>query len=301
MKDLFLYKAYGLAFLSEIPLPGLQIAEGQPDVTIRYGFVHNILPESSATGIQATRREFLLHVRDVASYYVADGNEIVIEPEGSFDEPGIRLFLFGSVFCALLQQRGYLVLHGSAIQVNSQGVLFTGVSGIGKSTLAAAFYQEGYRVLTDDVCAVMIDKQDTPYIIPGFPGIKLWKDAAERFGKNVTELVPVKKDLEKFQIEAGERFLDSTVALDKIFILHSADNRDIAIAQITGFHKLEAVIENTYRYRFVKAQGVNSLHFSQCAAVVNHARVYDVLRPKSGFFMHELVTAIEGDLVKDDK
>jgi hypothetical protein len=185
--------------------------------------------------------------------------------------------------------------------VNGQGVLFTGVSGIGKSTLAAAFYKEGYRVLTDDVCAVMIDEQDSPYIIPGFPGIKLWKDAAERFGKNVTELMPVKKDLEKFQIEAGRSFLDSAVSLNKIFILHSADNGAIDIAQITGFRRFEAVIENTYRYRFVKAQGVKSLHFSQCAAVVNHARVYDVLRPESGFFMHELVTAIEGNIVKDDK
>ena len=54
----------------------------------------------------------------------------------------------------LLQQRGYLVLHASAVAAGGTAVAFLGHAGWGKSTTAAALYAQGYGLVTDDVLAV---------------------------------------------------------------------------------------------------------------------------------------------------
>ena len=55
----------------------------------------------------------------------------------------------------MLQHRGYLVLHGSAVLVNGRAVVFSGDSGAGKSTLAASMVHHGYQLITDDVVAIL--------------------------------------------------------------------------------------------------------------------------------------------------
>ena len=45
-------------------------------------------------------------------------------------------------------------MHASAIVHEGKAVLFTGISGAGKSTTANAFRLKGYKMLTDDVCPI---------------------------------------------------------------------------------------------------------------------------------------------------
>ena len=298
MKKQHIYKAYGLLFSSELLIPELVEAQGTPDAVIKMGVVPDSLlnPVGVGARFQATPQEFLLRLNSVAGFYVTGGNEITVEPWGVDNDLEIRLFLLGSVFGALLQQRGYLVLHGSSIEINGQGVIFTGVSGIGKSTLAAAFENKGYKVLTDDVCAINIDQDGVPYILPGFPSLKLWKDAAARMGADVTGLAPVISNRDKFRIDIETSFYDQPIRLQNIFVLGTNDTSDIKLAEVAGMGKLESVIKNTYRYRFLKGQGVRQLHFKQCTCVANKAAIYNVFRPKSGFMLDELVSAIEKEI-----
>jgi serine kinase of HPr protein (carbohydrate metabolism regulator) len=58
----------------------------------------------------------------------------------------------------LLQQRGRLVLHASAVTVDLGVVAFMGGPGWGKSTMAAAMYARGHSIVADDVTAVRADK-----------------------------------------------------------------------------------------------------------------------------------------------
>ncbi|MCP4397035.1 MAG: hypothetical protein GY801_07015 [bacterium] len=78
---------------------------------------------------------------------------------------GLRI---ASELGALLHQRELLPLHGSAIKVNDGVCVFVGLSGNGKSTVAAAFRQRGYQVLADDVCVVSIREDGLP---PGDPRV----------------------------------------------------------------------------------------------------------------------------------
>lgn len=187
------YKAYGLTFSSELILPELEQVKSAPDVIIRIGLVPKTLKEvvCKSRFFQVNKNEFLFSIGDCAAYYVKDGKEITIEPYKNISNPDIRLFLLGSVFGALLQQRGFLVLHGATVIINGKGVLFTGKSGVGKSTLAGALHKKNYSILTDDVSAVKLGEDGTPYVFPGFPSLKLWQDAAQKLDTSITGLEPV--------------------------------------------------------------------------------------------------------------
>jgi hypothetical protein len=104
------------------------------------GPVPQALDDAKKKGVlyQISPDRFLLGLGKIARYLVSEGREIVIErvPGGSDD--AVRVFLFGSVFGALLHQRGVLPLHGSAVMPSRGATIFAGPSGSGKSMLAAA-------------------------------------------------------------------------------------------------------------------------------------------------------------------
>jgi len=295
MERRYCYRAYGLVFSSELHIPELESWDGLSEIDICLGKVPEALTKPLGKGLrfQATRDEFLLRLEGVAGFYVANGNTITIESYTVPDDPEVRLFLLGSVFCALLQQRGYLALHGSAVEVEGRGLLFTGKRGAGKSTLAAAFHDKGYRVLTDDVCAISLDGDGAPRIVPGFPGLKLWKDSAEKLGKSVDGLARVGRDMEKYRVGAGVRYRGESALLSGVYMLESHDAPTIEITRLDNFAKLTALIRSTYRYRFVSGQGMKTIHFRQCAAAAEKVNVFKVLRPKEGFRLAELVAAVE--------
>jgi hypothetical protein len=149
----YYYTAFGLCFATEFPCPELSPGGGTPDVLIRYGVVPVTLRAAKQTGIgyQAATGQLLLNIDGVARFLIQDGKEIIVERAAEGDDDSLRLFLLSSALGALLQQRGILTLHSSAIEVEGGCVGFLGSSGVGKSTLAAALLQRGYRLLTDDI------------------------------------------------------------------------------------------------------------------------------------------------------
>ena len=54
----------------------------------------------------------------------------------------------------LLQNNDFQVLHGSAVTKNNLGYAFIGKSGIGKSSIALALINKGFKLLTEDLCII---------------------------------------------------------------------------------------------------------------------------------------------------
>ncbi len=293
------YHIFGLNILSEIELPAQSPADPDqkipPDVIIEYGDTPEQLDNSQRKGIwyQAAPGEFLLRVDSVARYYVSEGRRIVITPEPGVAKEKILIFLMGSAFGALLHQRNVLVLHAGAVVVKKSSVIFLGPSGIGKSTLAAAFHQRGYPFLADDVCAITMVK-GKPAVIPGFPRLKLWEDVLKKLGKDKNQLKSVvwTKNLEKYFMPVEHRY-DKPVPLKAVFNLEITDTDQIEITALKGGAKINPLIGNTYRLGFLDGLGGKKEHFQQCAAVAAQTSVYRVARPRKGFLLDELMDVLE--------
>jgi hypothetical protein len=82
----------------------------------------------------------------------------------------------------ILGELGALVLHGASVELApSIAASFVGVSGRGKSTLAAAFALRGFKLLADDHFEVMFDAAGAN-VLPSDPLLKLRAPSVDALG-----------------------------------------------------------------------------------------------------------------------
>ena len=85
--------------------------------------------------------------------------------------------LAGTVWAALLLQRGIVPFHASAVEFEAGAVLFLGRSGAGKSSLLGALLKRGRAMLADDVAGVVLDAGGRPVALPAYPAcgcVRTW-------------------------------------------------------------------------------------------------------------------------------
>ncbi len=293
------YHVFGLKIKSVIPLPAPLISYPlpglKPDVVIEYGKTPDVLtnPQFKGVRFQAGPGEFLLRVDGVALYYVHDGRCITIMPEAEASVDDILIFLMGSAMGALLHQRNILVIHAGAIEVNGESVVFSGPSGIGKSTLTAGFHQRGYPFLADDVCAITT-ANGHPEVIPGFPRLKLWADVLKKLNTDKDALKSIRwgQDLKKYFLPV-DTIQNTPVLLKSVFVLETTNTNKMEIFALKGGEKIDPIIDNTYRLSFLEGLGGKKDHFRQCAAVAAGAAVYRTVRQNKGFLLNELMELLE--------
>ena len=244
------YLAHGLPILSGLALPELPIRDrvSPPQVRIRTGSVAPELAGRTGRGalFETGRNSFLLRLDGIARYLVTDGDQIVIDPAPKTDPDSVRVFLLGSIFGALLHQRGLLPLHASAIQTARGAVLFAGASGMGKSTLAGAFYRRGYRVVSDEICALDGDR-----MWPAIPWLTLWPDAVEELGLWSDAVRQVRPNIKKFHVPIEPSIDHSPLPVRAIYILSKTNGPDFAVSRLRGIDKLQTLIDYTFHRQFI--------------------------------------------------
>ncbi len=296
MTKKYSYKIFGFNVESTFPFLDMPETAGEPLVSISYGKVPQALNENRVKGLwfEANADEFMFIVDNVAGYYVAHGDTIVIAPEKGASEAEILLYLMGSAMGALLFQRNLLPLHGSAVKVSDHGAVFLGDSGIGKSTLAGALQKQGYPLLADDICAITISASGKALIIPGFPRLKLWADTLTQFAEDRQGLNRVHQDeaFEKYFYPA-QNVATEPVVVGSVFVLQSHDKDEFEVAALTGVEKIDPLFENTFRPEFLEGIGSKNEHFKQCAAVAAQSQIWRLTRPQKGFLLKELIAQLE--------
>jgi hypothetical protein len=293
----FHYTAYGLTIESAIQCPDLLPGGNRPDVTIRYGDVPTALENPRDRGVlfQLQPGRFLLQLDDIARYLVSGGQEIVVDQVPDSDKDAVRLFLLGSAMGALLHQRGLLVLHGSAIETPRGAVIFVGPSGNGKSTLAAAFCRRGYRLVADDVCAVTLNEQNAPMVLPAYPQLKLWADVVKRLDREQDELRRVRPHLEKYALPLPDNFVAHALPLHAVYALHPTNTQTLEMQVREGMARFTVLTRNTYRERFLAGLDMKPTHFQLASTTAKQIRVCQVTRPSWPFMLDELVEMLEQD------
>ena len=132
-------------------------------------------------GIYGCLISFGSTTRKLVFFDIERGSSVDIYPFEGVDDPILEMWLLGCVMAVLLHQRGFVILHACALQVNGQNVALIGESGMGKSTMTAAMLAQGYDFIVDDLVAIDVSGPQ-PMILPGFPMLKLTEEIATRFG-----------------------------------------------------------------------------------------------------------------------
>jgi hypothetical protein len=175
-------------------------------------------------------------------------------------------------------------------------MIFVGAQGAGKSTLASQFHRKGYRLLSDDVCAVS-STAESLQILPALAKFRLCTDAYERLGSPSDG----KFDVDKFVVPMGEGYCPHPVPLRAIHILRIDDSTDADCAAapgfevLTGFDRVQRLLENLYRPHYLKGQQTQNNLMRMAGQIAQKATLAVVTRRRNPTRADELVSFLESN------
>ena len=227
-----------------------------------------------------------INIEGIARYRIEHGQRLLLDRRVPRDvspaaDPGdIRLFLLGGALGALLHQRHWLPLHVSALKTPGGVWAFTGHSGAGKSTLSAwLHHSRGWPLVTDDV-AVIKPHEDKPYLHPGPPRVKLWKDALEVLGIQTEGLVRDLTRMDKYHLMLRESFQSIAHPLAALVILERvADGEPVSLERIKGVDAFKIIMRSLYRPEMAEKFNGSSGLMLHAASLSRQIRVYRYRRP----------------------
>ena len=279
----YFYHAFGLNISSELQIPEFLHTSGQQgDIDIQISFSklpgHIEEPVTSFTWFEISDVAFLLRVEDVGNILVENGNKILIEKIASAPEAELRQWALGPCLAILLHQRGLLALHAGGIQTSFGAVLFTGDPGYGKSTLVKAFVEQDYKMISDDLIAVEVDRDGRGVIYPSSHEIKLWENTENLLGMTIDKQYPVRENSRKFSVYHQDALISEPVNLNSIFILDKREAKRKAAVKMNKTDAVFLLIENTFGISLINDTKTRDKHFDLVTRLVKQVPVYQIYR-----------------------
>lgn len=294
------YSAYGLGIHSVLPLPEFVPAATRPDVTIRIERDRNmeqlIPPEAieQPWALQLDRTGAIVYLKDTAVFQVRNGREILIVPAPGASAQDIRLPLTGTIMAILLYQRGSLVLHASAVNLNGQAIAFLGHSGEGKSTITAALHAQGHALIADDIAAVTLN-DGSATLAASFPQLKLCEDIAQILNCQPEALHPLHPHLAKQGYRPADTFQVDSLTLHQLYILSSGP--DLHISPLSLQDAALELCRHTYLSTLFHSG--DATQFLQAAALAKACPVYRLQRPRDLALLPAVVRQVEEHVAAD--
>lgn len=205
---------------------------------------------------------------------------IYATPTPETDRVSIEHLFHNNVVPMLLADRGALMLHGAAVDLGGFAIAFIGVSGRGKSTLAASFAANGFPFLSDD--SICLEPTDASYVAqPSYPSIRLWRDSDEAvLAGRAKKMRPVTFS-DKARYAAGDEIPHAAepTPLRAIYVL-ARDGVSAATIKLLGAN--EAMMEFVQHSFILDIHSPDTLggHFERMAALAKKTPAYRLDYPR---------------------
>jgi predicted ATPase len=207
-------------------------------------------------------------------------------------------YLVGPIMGLLLRLRGAVCLHASAVNVDDFAVIFVGLEGAGKSTTAAAFAQQGFAVLSDDIVA-LVEREQQFHALPAYKRINLWADSVKLLYGSRDALPQIIPNWEKACLQLGEdgkaRFEERALPIGAIYALgDSAANSGESVEAISQRTALMTLVTNTYATTFIDAKQ-RAQEFAVLGRLVTAVPIRKVNAKRGTLRVDELCDVIQRD------
>lgn len=292
----YYYKIYGLYICSELIIEeALECKKNDNyDVMIFYErFVDDVDISLKKRVVEKNRIQFF--VDKVGEYIVENGNIIRIIAFPSTSILRIKCFLLGSAFGYLMIQRQKVALHGCCVAKNKEmGIVVTGESGSGKSTIGTNLFMEGYKFVADDVCALR-EEENGIIVEMAYPQQKLCEDAAIQLGYSLDKLILLNEKRKKYgaRLKSSKSY-ELEVKLVGIFEIRVDSNvEEIQFEEVFGHRKLMLFLENIFRYKIMQELGLEKNFLQHCLSIIQKIPMYCIIRPVDQNTHKEIIDIIK--------
>jgi hypothetical protein len=236
------------------------------------------LLEWTLKGSDATARlHFDEHVYD---YWISDAGWYRVDPIGqTIDIPRggdeiireQRLWGIPALLCAM--RRGDFFVHAAAAQVDERAILFAAPGRHGKTTLAMAFHQLGYRVLSEDSACCRLGPE--PAILPGPALMRVRPDVFDGAAPAGTHIAAVYKDRVYLVIDEDRRGNDDPVPIQALILLRESEN-GIHLDRVPPHEALSDLWALTFHF----PENVDRARcFSQLSGLAASVPIWNLYRP----------------------
>ncbi|MDF5728088.1 MAG: serine kinase [Rhizonema sp. PD38] len=233
----------------------------------------------------------------VCRFLAEFGSKIIVEPAPGMENDVLRPYILGPMFAVLLRQRGLLILHASSVAINDEAIAFLGHSGWGKSTLASAFYNQGYSLLTDDLMAIQVEGRH-PITFPGYPYVRLLPDSAASLGYDFKSLIPINSLVPKRNNSLMRGFPQKPFPLKRLYVLENVARSQNEIESLQLQESLVELIRHSRVMNILTTKDFISSHLRQCSELLRKVPVYRLKRQHSLAALPNIVQLVEEDVTK---
>lgn len=273
---------FGLIISSTFALPELNDAphNADPDLVISTADLSMIRAELPSGDPQWVQHDVVhFHLQNGMCARVSHGATIELDIPDDIP-PGIaRAFLLASILTLALLQRGLVVFHANAININGQAVLCAGASGVGKSTTAAVFEKLGYPCHADDLA--VINPQGA--VLPGIPRIKLLPETSNilKMHNDRTRQNGLIAGKSHFRIKPAT----TPLPLAAVYLLQQSDEitTGFECKKLEGAAKLNGLLHCRFRRRFASTHDIRASQMERISRLAKTVGVFRVRRGQDAF------------------
>ena len=170
-----------------------------------------------------------------------------------------------------------------------------GNSGTGKSSVTAAFFQQGASFTNDDITPVSISDSEIT-ILPVKIRLKLWDDSLNKLKIGSDNFLRIRPGLNKFYLPMDEKEI-SEHRLDQIFVLSTHQKNEFQATELKGIEKYNALRKQIYRKVYLKGMPkTEKKYFGKLFSLAKKVRVTVIKRPQK-CHIYETMCFIEKQIV----
>lgn len=320
----FHYSFFGLQLQSNLPLPGVEATRSSTklcDIELHLGvslpstrkipsFSEKLIYASSDTDSTGEPELRILSVGQGEFFRLSytDGTEFWLDHNRTHvwatwtDSSSLQnaaSYLLGPVLGLVLRLRGVTCLHASAVAFEDLSVAFVGATGSGKSTTAAAFARQGFRILSDDIVA-LAESKGAFQVMPGFPFLCLWPESAKILHDSPEALPRIIPDWEKLRLALGSeelRFENRPLRLGAIYFLgERQSNRAPYVETMRAQKALLSLVADTFANK-VLDRDLRAREFDVLSRLVETVPIRRVFPNRDSSRIGDLCRVIREDFV----
>lgn len=290
MDKSYTYSIYGVTVSTPFPcpFPAAAAARGGPDVRIDEGPVPAALPPPAVVGDhwEAAPGQVLLNAGPhIGRFLASEGKRVTFERAPRVSDHTVAVQLLDEALAIILQQRGTVVFHGSAIVAPAGAILIAGNSGAGKSSLLTALLDRGCPMLCDDVAVTGGKGDGLVTIMPGTPHLCLAAEAASRLGRETGDLSQSPWRQWKSVVPTRMYMAKEAAPLRKCYLLRVHGDTALRLSPVHGRDRFTAIQQNLFG-PLLPAQ--HRALFPRVCALARQTEVFMLYRPAGRWTVEEL-------------